>query len=385
MKTGILVFISVMLLLGSLVSADDKGSINLDWYGYFKLDASYDQNITSHGNFVMWVNPKQVEDDAQFNMTHKQSRFGVKVAGNGYGDVKLGGNLEFDMYGGAGTENKAALLLRHAYMTLDYGSFQLLAGQSWDLISPLNPSTLNYPVLWGCGNIGYRRPQIRMTLNHNFSEQTKMKIAAGFFRTIGSDLTPTLVLSTETSDGSDDGTDAAIPSIQGLVDITHEFSKGNNLRLGLGGAYSQYRAEGTLGSDEDYSSQGITGHLQMNFAKGFGFAGEFFSGSNLESFFGGISNSNTIDGISAVGGWGYAWIKLNNNVKFSGGFGLDDPDDNDLTSGKRSKNQCLFANISWSPVKIFSIGLEGSQWQTDYKDSETAETFRMQTSFIFNF
>jgi hypothetical protein len=385
MKTKLIVFSSVLLLLCSFVSAKEKGSIELDWYGYFKLDASYDQNLTSHGNFAMWVNPKQVEDDAQFNMTHKQTRFGVNVYGQGSRNVKVGGKLEFDMYGGAGAENKAALLLRHAYMTVETGSFQLLAGQSWDLISPLNPSTLNYPVLWGCGNIGYRRPQIRLSLNHNINEETSLQISTGFFRTIGSDLTPSLTLATETSDGSDDGTDAAIPSVQGLFDFNHKFSSGDKLRAGFGGSYGQLKAEGTLGSNEKYNSQGITAHLQMSFVRGFGFAGEYFSGSNMNEFLGGIANANTLEGISTSGIWVFGWVKPHAQVKLSGGYGMDDPDDNDLSSGDRSKNQSFFANLSWTPVKMFTVGVEASQWQTNYKDMDASKTFRLQTSFIFNY
>ena len=39
--------------------------------------------------------------------------------------------------------------------------FRLLVGQTWDVISPLNPDMLMYSVGWDGGNIGYRRAQVR--------------------------------------------------------------------------------------------------------------------------------------------------------------------------------------------------------------------------------
>ena len=36
-----------------------------------------------------------------------------------------------------------------------------MAGQTWDVISPLNPGMLMYSVGWEAGNIGYRRAQLR--------------------------------------------------------------------------------------------------------------------------------------------------------------------------------------------------------------------------------
>lgn len=376
----------LLFVFAAPLMAGDSPSINLDWYGYVKLDASYDQNVTSHGNFAMWVNQQLGdEDDAQFNMTHKQTRFGMTAKGEGYENAKVGGKLEFDLYGANGAENKAALLLRHAYFTVQSGQFQLLAGQSWDLVSPLNPSTVNYPVMWGCGNFGYRRPQVRFTYTAQPGAETSVHLAGGFFRTIGDDLTPTFSLATEVADGSDDGTDAAIPSVQAIVDVNHQFASGTSVRAGVSGLYGELKAEGTLGTNEKYHSRTVVGHMAVNFASGFGFAGEVFTGSNLGSYLGGIANSSTIQGVHTRGGWAYGWVKPHNKVKLAAGFGVDNPDDEDLTTGKRSRNQSFFGNVQVTPIPLFTVGLELSQWETEYIDGEAAESFRAQTSFQLNF
>ena len=58
-------------------------------------------------------------------------------------------------------ENKPTIMLRHAYVEVKDDDFRFLAGQTWDVISPLNPNMLMYSVGWDGGNIGYRRAQFR--------------------------------------------------------------------------------------------------------------------------------------------------------------------------------------------------------------------------------
>lgn len=386
LRNGFLLFCTLLIAVG-IAGANEKPSFDLNWYGYVKLDASYDQNPTSHGNFTMWVKPQSLDaNDAQFNMTHKSTRFGFAAKGKGYENIAVGGKVEVDLYGSGGTENKAMLLLRHAFFTVQSGNFKLLAGQSWDLIAPLNPSTLNYPVLWGAGNIQYRRPQVSMFYTAKASECTTVGLAAGFFRTIGSDLTPTFSLATgEVADGSDDGTDAAIPSVQGRIELKHKSAAGTSIRFGASGLWGQLKSETTIGNSQKYESWAAVGHLMVAFSNGAGFSGEVFKGSNLGSYFGGVLNSNRIDGLAAAGGWASAWVKPHKKVKLTTGYSVDDPDDNDLSSGNRSKNQAIFGNIKYSVVPQVTVGVEITKWRTDYKDSDAAKALRVESSFIMNF
>lgn len=370
---------------------EEKPSLDMKWYGYFKFDGSWDQNLTSHGNFVMWVNPRSLDDDdEQFNMTANETRFGLNLTGKGYGQVKVAGKIEFDLFAGVTgasiAENKAMLQLRHAYFSIQRNEWKLLAGQTWDLVSPLNPSTLNYPVLWGAGNIGYRRPQISGWYNTKAGPNTEITFAAGFFRTIGTDLTPTFSLATgESAEGSDDGTDAGIPSVQGLFDLQHKSASGNTLRAGVSGLWGRLKAETTLGNEEKYKTWAYAAHAQITWASGIGVAAEMFTGSNLGSYLGGILNNNTIDGTKATGGWTALWGQVSPKVKLSAGYGVDNPDDDDINVGNRSKNRCVFGNIRYTIVANTTVGFELSQWKTDYKGADDVKTLRGQTSFILNF
>lgn len=381
----------MVFVLSMAAAAGDKPEFDVDWYGYFKLDGAYDQNVSSHGNFALWVNQKTSDkDDAQFNMTANQTRLGLKVKGKGYSDVKVNGKIEFDLYGAVSgakvSENKAMLQLRHAYFTVQSQNWKLLAGQSWDLFSPLNASTLNYPVLWACGNLGYRRPQVSVFYTTPAGANTNVELSAGFFRTIGSDLTPTFSLATgETSEGSDDGTDAAIPSFQGRIDVQNKSASGNALRLGFSGLWGQLKAETNLGNSEKYESWGANGYFQFSSASGFGLNGEVYTGSNLGSYFGAILNSNTIDGVNSNGGYGTVWFKLSPKVKFTAGGGLDKVKEEDISDGNRSQNRCIFGNLKYSVVSFVTLGLEVSSWETQYKNGDAVDNLRVQSSFILNF
>ncbi|NIX57828.1 MAG: hypothetical protein GWN14_18360 [candidate division Zixibacteria bacterium] len=392
MKRALITVVFALFALGA--TAGHGASIDFDLYGFLKLDGAYDQNLTSHGNFIMWVSPQQFEDnDEQYNMTANESRFGILLTGNEYENAEVEGKIEFDLYAGASVgsvpENEPMLLLRHAYFSVLLGHTKIVAGQTYDMISPLNPSTLNYPVLWGCGNIGYRRPQISLWHTFGSGVNTNMTIAGGFFRTIGSDLTPTFTLAAgENADGTDDGTDAGIPSFQGMFDIDHNFSSGTSARIGISGLWGTLKSETNLGGSESYDSWAINGHMSFSFPNGYGFMGEIYTGSNLQSYFGGILNNSTIEGVNSTGGWASAWMQASPRVKLAAGFGLDTVDKDDIGTG-RSQNQSIFGNINYLLVENVIIGAELSYWNTEYVNIDEStvdyDNLRLQTSMMLNF
>jgi hypothetical protein len=374
--------VSLCFVFGSTVYANNNG-FDVDWYGYFKLDGARDQNPTDNGNYTMYVQPQATtSDDEQFNMTANQSRLGLTVTNNQYDYAHLSGTIEFDLYGG-GAENKAHLMMRHAYLSIQSGNTRIVAGQTYDIVAPLNPSTLNYTVLWGCGNTGYRRPQVSLWHTFNPQSPTQFVVAAGMFRTIGDDLGFTL---TATADGDDDGSDAGIPSFQGMLEVNHKLSDGSQIQVGASGMWEQLKAESALTDDyENYQSWEAAGHFKYSSEQGWGICGEAFTGVNLKSYYGCILENSSIDGINTFGGWASAWFTPVNQWKVTAGYGMEDPDDEDLASSARCKNSCCFGNINYSIVPQATVGLEASYWQTDYKDSDSADNLRVQSSFILKF
>jgi hypothetical protein len=372
-------------LSGAILAGDTPG-FKVDWYGQIKLDASWDQNPTSHGNYAMWVNPPLFKaDDAQMNITHRATRLGLKAKGEGFQNLALAGNVEVDFYG-TGTENKAGLMVRHAYLTLQKGRFKFLAGQTWDLIAPLNPATLNYAVLWGAGNIQYRRPQFSVFYLLGDTVRTKIELAAGAFRNQGYNLMPNVELADgEKADSDDDGTDAALPALQSRIDITHQCASGWSIRGGVSSLWSRLQAQTNQGQTQKYESWAACAHVMVSIPGGAGVSGELFRGSNLGSYYGGILDTSRVDGLATVGGWGSAWCKLLPKLVLTTGFALDNPKDADLSKGDRSFNQVLFGNLKYTVAQPLTLGVEISRWQTSYVLAEAADAVRVEASAILAF
>ena len=190
-------------------------SLDIQLYGYLKLDTAYDTSRINNGNYAKWVESESPNnDDDQFNMTANQSRFGMRINGPDDDTMNASGRVEVDFYGGS-DENKSHLMMRHAYMKLDWPEdrFNIIAGQTSDVISPLLPSTVNYSVYWWTGNIGYRRPQMRFTKELGFDTGGFLKLEGAVSRTLGDDSF------TET----DSGEDAGFPTLQGRASISHSY------------------------------------------------------------------------------------------------------------------------------------------------------------------
>ena len=110
--------------------------------------------------YTLWVDSKSTDTGDETIVDGRNTRFGIDVLGPRIpmlGCAESGGKIEIDFQGAFnGTDNKGSVLLRHAYVEVKNDDFRLLAGQTWDVISPLNPSMLMYSV--GRGRRQYRLP-----------------------------------------------------------------------------------------------------------------------------------------------------------------------------------------------------------------------------------
>ncbi len=345
-----------------LINAQDcksKDKLTIQPYGYFKLDMIYDSNPMSIGNFARWVLPQSTDDAIPTtHITANESRLGFSV---NKGDIS--GKIEFDFFGVGGGENKPGLMVRKAYVQAKLKNFTIRAGQDSDVISPLVPSTINYTVAWWAGDIGYRRPMVKL-----FNTDNGFTWTAAIARNIGGDIN---------GDGLDDGTVAVIPEFQGR--LAYKFFKKHT--VGISGHYAQ---RDTLGTDGKYNAWSANIDLSAKINQYLTLNSSFYTGLNTASMLGGIGNASTMDGIGSQGGW--LNIKFNpNNYSISTGIVMDDPCDCDLNDGARSKNTTIFTNIYYDILQGFLVGFEISYWATEYKNIDTATALRGQVAFRYNF
>lgn len=362
--------IIVLLLLTAgygLFAGDDKVSVKP--YGYVKMDLMYETGASSHGNYTLWAKDPG-SSDGTFYVTARQTRIGMNLKGIGFGSFNLTGKVEVDFHASGVPENKPYNFMRHAFLQISNGTFSVIAGQTSDIISPLFPSTLNYTVAWGGGNIGYRRPQFGFRQDIKTGKNL-FSIQAGVTRTITGDYD---------GDGINDGIAAGFPTIQARA--AGKFALGSaSLQLGFSGHYGKSKGAA------EYTTDSINVDFLLVVSK-FKIIAEYFTGKNLGAFLGGIvQDVNLAKGeeIAARGFFVNAVASVTKKVDLSVGYGQDDPDDANLSDGSRSKNSTLFGNFVVKLSPSLKVGLEVANWVTDYLNRDQQKTLRFQHSWIFSF
>jgi len=365
-------------------------NLDIQLYGFIKLDAAWDGARTSVGNFARWVETEHYNgSDHQFNMTANQTRLGLKIKGPDVGSAKTSGQVEMDFYGG-GAENKPHPFMRHAFMKIEWPEhrFSIIAGQTWDVISPLNAPTLNYSVLWWVGNIGYRRPQIRATKEFTIAKDVDLKLEVALLRSIGHD---------HDFDPGDTGEDSGMPSVQGRASVTFPLFGEKRTTVGISGHYGKEEYDLTVdGSHMNVASWSANLDVNMPINDWLTVKGELFTGQDLDAYLGGIGQGvdvmgDSITELKSCGGWIAASLGPWDRWRFNVGAGVDAVNDEDfsspstMASPKRTYNRCIFGNVIYALNPNTSIGVEVSHWKTDYHQQGGGDSFRFQTSFIYKF
>jgi len=360
--------------------------LDVQIYGILRLDSSYDTSQVEPGNYIKWVkSEKDNKNDNQFDMTANQSRLGLKINGPEDDRLKTSGLLEVDFYG-LGEENKATIKMRHGYLKLEWPNerFDIIAGQTWDVIAPLNPYTLNDTVMWYAGNTGYRRPQLRLTKSYSLSNDVDLKLEGALARTIGRKPSFTGAI--------DSGSDAGFPCMQARTSVTFPWFGLKPTTIGISGHWAKEEYDfnnitPTI-TNKKFQSWSINLDVTQPINKWLAVKGELFNGENIDAYAGGIGqgvNLTTYQEIGSKGGWVAAELGPWDKWRFNIGTGVDGVDGGDVKTGDRLMNRSIFGNVIYSATKNAEIGFELSRWQTDYKGSGDADDLRAQTSLIYKF
>lgn len=347
-----------------------KGDYRVVPYGILWGNSVYSTQRTNVGTTTFFVESPTKQNDDEFIADGRNTRLGLDVLGPRVpllGCAQSGGKVEIDFQGNfTGTENKGGLLLRHAYAEVKNDDFRLLAGQTWDVISPLNPGTLMYSVGWDAGNIGYRRAQVRAERFLAVSDTELLTLQSS----VNQNCFP---------DGIANATGKAAPwpIIEGRAGWTFGERTGPDAlptTVGVSGHVGQtefnYNTAAITLNNQQRCTWSFNADLRIPITQRFGVQGEFFTGQDLSPFYGGIGQGidpTTLEAIRSTGGWGELWCDWTPCFHSRVGYMLDDPNNNDLhTAGERSYNQVFYGNVSCDLTKQFLVGLEVSSWKTQY-------------------
>lgn len=294
--------------------------------------------------------------------------------------------------------------MRQAYLDLDWPRIDLsvLAGQTNDVISPLAPDTLNYSVGWWIGNIGYRRPQFRLSKGFDLGGGYSLLIQVAAARTIG-DAGP--------FSPQDTGKDAGFPSIQALYSISFPLLTNRKTSIGISGHWGEEEYDYDIqGNNVRLKTWSVTVDLLLPICDWMSFKGEFWTGENLDAYLGGVgqgiiiqtSNGQFMNGegvtgtfirawtIGSTGGWVAITFGPWYRCIFNTGISIDDPDDDDIShlvplDDGRTWNSSYWGNVVYDINNAVRVGLELSYWETKYKYLAHGDAIRVQTSLIYRF
>jgi hypothetical protein len=375
-RAAALVALSLTLPLAGEARADDRPSLSI--YGFARLDFIVNDSAMSDVEAPAFVLPEpeseEDEGNAALTMHPRLTRLGLDADEwdlSYDGDVQGKGKIEIDFAGGGGDP---AVRLRHAYAAIDWDhKVEILAGQTWDLASPLFPSAQNDTQLLFAGNTGDRRAQFRLSV----FPTSKLRVATS----VGA---PGAVDHQDADDdGQLDGIASAAPMFQWLVEYRRRMS-GDTLRAGIWG----HLAQDELADGTERASHSFGAHLFVPVMRQLIVLGEIYAGKNTDDLGGGIAqglNPTTTRGIESAGGWFEVAMVPSKAIMVALGGSVDTAAADDLDVGGRESNFTLYAIQRIRPKESIQLGLEFLAWRTDYKDAGTgtANRFNVHLSVFF--
>lgn len=371
----------------------EVGGVVFKPYGYIKLDMAHDSTRTTGTGATAFVIPETAgfSNDRHFTITARQTRFGVNITGPDVGEGKSAGKIEVDFYAPATIENKSQIMMRQAYWQLSYANWNILAGQSWEVVSPAFPKILNYAYLALSGNPGYRKPMVRYQRTDKAWGEAKLRTDLAVTRGIGTGAAPLFRSGTWLDD---EATDSGAPDVQARVGLSIPTKVDRPVVLGISGHYGREEYDPVVagvvvgGRGVLYNTYSANVDWAVPLCKSVDFSGEFFYGSNLDGYMGGIGQGVNVargEAVDSAGGWGQLCYHPSAKWLFTMGAGIDDPDNGDLSTAGRSRNATYFANAIYNINKQTRVGLEVSYMETEWVGIADGDNIRVQSSLQFNF
>lgn len=363
---------------------DVTSKFGIELYGYIKVDGVYTSQDVFTDTVPFYVRPSNgSNDDYQFNMSAKETRFGAKLNGPEFGGGKLTGLAEFDFYGDfaeVGNRSAYKLRTRQLYINYDYEEWGVLAGKTWQTYISTFPQTINFTYYNLMGQLGMRNTQIRLTREQKIDDDSNLTLKVAFAETAGNDLDGDLI---------NDGAESDIPTVEYLATYSVPVLTDKPAEFSFSGFYGRERADVNAdGHDQDFNAYAVIGGLTFPLTDQLTLKGTIWTGTNLDAAWGGIGqgiNPTTGETIDATGGWVQLGYQATEKLKFNLGYSIDDPKDSDLNAGNRSFNTSYLVNAFYSFTPSFILGLEYMRLETGYKDRSDEATNWLQSSLIFKF
>jgi hypothetical protein len=261
-----------------------------------------------------------------------------------------------------------------------------LAGQTWDVFSPLLPTVNADTLQWNAGNLGDRRGQVRLSW--------EPPAAGGVLTVAGAaGLTGAVDSQDLDGDGVRDGEASGRPNLQSRVAWMKKLSGGRRLGFGASGHFAWQETLTPIAGKDTFRSHSINVDWTLPLHARIQFQGEAWTGRNLADFRGGIAQSvNTAaadpgfgEEIESQGGWAEVTFKIGSRASITPGYSMDDPEDADVPTGGRIKNRVAYTTLKYMPDASFTAGVDLLRWRTDFEGLNEGVDNRINLYLTYNF
>jgi len=378
------------------------GKARLQFYGSLRLDMISDDSRPNSSQSPLYVLSEDPNfgpaDQGNFEIHPRLSRFGLNLKGPqvaGLAGAVPSGNIEMDFEGG-GPESRPNIRIRHAYFKMSWRTLSVLAGQTWDLFAPLIPTVNNDTMLWNAGNLGDRRPQLRLTW--------EPKAGKGTFSLAGAAALTGAVDSQDLDDnGVRDGEASGRPDAQMRAGYTGPMGSDRKWSVGLSGLYAWQETATPIvvngAPTHTFRARALNLDVKVPILKWLALQGEAWTGQDLADFRGGIAQSINTDPnspgfgeeIESRGGWVELGFKIGKSWGIHPGYSIDNPRDRNVPDGATQANAGRTGNRIWSLCNrwqrdpSFLLGFDYLRWITDYKAVESGVDNRIDVYLLYYF
>jgi len=383
------------IMTAGTASADDTGFTFTPYVG-LKVDTIYDSANMRTGDFAVSVMPQPATGATnEFTMTANQTRFGIDVKGPSAFGAETTGKVEVDFFNSANAYYfRTTPEMTHAYVKLNWADqkMNLIVGQTWDVFASVMPLTLNFGQLYTAGNIGYRRPQIRLTKDFG-SDTSYLRIEAAVTRAVENNLGNENLTESASNDSS------GSPGYQGRLSYTMNLLGDKPTTIGIAGSmshprnYSGITAGGPTNAGSYYTANQWHGSLDltMPFMHGLILTGKAYRGADMSGLFGLGLSSNTLQTQELEdGGWARLSYNINDDLRVSAGYGVAEILDRGQAVAINGatgvvKNSSVFGIIDYMVSQRTKVGLEIDQWTSTFANNSYALANRYQLSWMYDY
>jgi hypothetical protein len=342
--------------------------------------------------FLLPESPTE-QNSNTFDLHARQTTLFARFSGPEVGGLTPGGEILTLFMNDNLTTDNYGLLVYYAYGELKNEDVRIAAGLQRDIFNPVGPNVLPFSLLYGSGNPGSYRGQIRFERFLHLDNEGLLTLQTGLSEPIAT-IVRSVPADPLVEDNGWPNVEARVSLALGPIEDYMGGRKQRAVEMGVSGVVGQIRSTrvdlgtpGPLRVVQDIWALGSD--LQLALTDRFGVFGEFFVGQTLADYNAGILqnfNSDDYRPIRTIGGYGEIYHYLTPKLHMHCGYGIDDPYNEDLAAGQASSNQTIYNTLLYDLSRAVQFGFEVDYRKTTFAaPAIDAEGFLFMTQFIWRF